>query len=391
MTGGTHSSNGILEININGTWGTVCDDGFTDVAATIACTSLGLASPGTFIPSGAFTPSAEAQIWLDDISCTGSETSIDLCSHLPFGQHNCGHGEDVGIQCGNCKFWCLHFYICISIFIHLNLTIHLVPSTTPPAPVTTTSPPAPTTTTSTSTTTTTATASTTTSMETTTNPATATQMSNTTMANYGMINGTNGITIGTTTVPVENTYSGEVEAKFSLAGPLSLGGGLTISSENWPSEIENTSSPLFLQAAEAVKGPLILMYLEAGYEDVNITVNGFKKGSIITDYIVALRSLTSLSQSEIMTKVATAVASLKTKPSTGGSGFSFTDVTDTSVTTVTVTSVPIAKVDSAPSPSGSNANSPSGPVGGERTSNSTPLFANLLFILFGSFTFVIVF
>lgn len=42
----------------------------------------------------------EGPIWLDDVDCTGSEDSIFDCNHTGFGEHNCGHAEDVGIVCG---------------------------------------------------------------------------------------------------------------------------------------------------------------------------------------------------------------------------------------------------------------------------------------------------
>ncbi len=36
-------------------------------------------------------------IQLDDLACTGSEASLFDCIHTT--NHNCGHGEDVGITC----------------------------------------------------------------------------------------------------------------------------------------------------------------------------------------------------------------------------------------------------------------------------------------------------
>jgi len=38
-------------------------------------------------------------ILLDDVNCQGSETSLSDCQHAGWGQHNCGHDEDVSIVC----------------------------------------------------------------------------------------------------------------------------------------------------------------------------------------------------------------------------------------------------------------------------------------------------
>lgn len=38
-------------------------------------------------------------IWLDNVICVGNETSIDDCVHQSWGSHNCGHWEDVSVNC----------------------------------------------------------------------------------------------------------------------------------------------------------------------------------------------------------------------------------------------------------------------------------------------------
>ena len=38
-------------------------------------------------------------IHLDNLLCTGTETSLLNCTHNGIGMHNCEHNEDIGIIC----------------------------------------------------------------------------------------------------------------------------------------------------------------------------------------------------------------------------------------------------------------------------------------------------
>lgn len=39
------------------------------------------------------------KIWLDDMHCTGKETELADCPNTGWGAGNCGHQEDIGIDC----------------------------------------------------------------------------------------------------------------------------------------------------------------------------------------------------------------------------------------------------------------------------------------------------
>jgi len=41
LVGGPSSREGRLELNYGGVWGTVCDDYFSDIDATVVCRTLG--------------------------------------------------------------------------------------------------------------------------------------------------------------------------------------------------------------------------------------------------------------------------------------------------------------------------------------------------------------
>lgn len=91
---------GRLEICNNNVWGTICDDFFGALDAQVACRQLGFSTTGAMALTTGFPNGANSQqIWLDNVQCTGSESTINACNHAAYGLHNCRHIEDVGVQC----------------------------------------------------------------------------------------------------------------------------------------------------------------------------------------------------------------------------------------------------------------------------------------------------
>ena len=56
---------------------------------------------GSVAYSNARFGSQSGPIWLDSLSCTGNENNLLNCSHSGIGitSFNCGHDDDVGVQC----------------------------------------------------------------------------------------------------------------------------------------------------------------------------------------------------------------------------------------------------------------------------------------------------
>ena len=73
------------------------------------------------------------RIWLDDVSCTGSERRLADCLHAGWGKGNCNQKKDVRISCnvqqGYFKFYMNSFYHFVSYFIivHNLFTMTLRP------------------------------------------------------------------------------------------------------------------------------------------------------------------------------------------------------------------------------------------------------------------------
>ena len=118
---GSHNE-GRVEVNYNGEWGTVCDDGWDDTDAGVVCRQLGFGSSGTAVYSASFGQGS-GPILLSSVTCSGNEASITNCLHL--GLHiisSCSHSEDAGVICSGIIGMVVqhiykHTYICVAFLL----------------------------------------------------------------------------------------------------------------------------------------------------------------------------------------------------------------------------------------------------------------------------------
>ena len=105
LTGSVRRRNheGTVEVYINGTWGSICDNGFTKNTSNVICRMLGYPGAGKAHAKARFGRLNESQtIWFDDLKCTGEEQDIFQCSHGKLGQKRywCNnHRRDAGVSC----------------------------------------------------------------------------------------------------------------------------------------------------------------------------------------------------------------------------------------------------------------------------------------------------
>ena len=102
LAGGAHSYEGRLEVTRNGTWGTVCNSGFTRFDATVVCLQLGFDFVNDIYSSDVYGPGDESMpIYLRNPSCLGNEGSIGECDNALWGNYEsfCSHQDDVALSC----------------------------------------------------------------------------------------------------------------------------------------------------------------------------------------------------------------------------------------------------------------------------------------------------
>ena len=107
MVGAGVDYEGQVEVCFNGLWGTVCDDNWGVEDATTVCRILGYGSSNLAIPTTSNFLDYTAlirPIFLDEVQCNGSESSILDCLSVEPGRHDCVHAQDAGVFCSG--EWC---------------------------------------------------------------------------------------------------------------------------------------------------------------------------------------------------------------------------------------------------------------------------------------------
>ena len=119
LVGGRTQNQGWIEVKaFDYPYGGVCDDGFNIEEANVVCRQAGyplgakqvLTLTNEYTRSNCKLESSQAivgsefghgtgQILLDELECTGSESSILECSFNPWTKHDCRNSEWAGVIC----------------------------------------------------------------------------------------------------------------------------------------------------------------------------------------------------------------------------------------------------------------------------------------------------
>uniref|UniRef100_A0A672LJ65 Lysyl oxidase homolog n=1 Tax=Sinocyclocheilus grahami TaxID=75366 RepID=A0A672LJ65_SINGR len=99
LRGGALVGEGRVEVLKNGEWGTICDDNWNLVAATVVCRELGFGSAKEAL-SGGQLGQGMGPVHMNEVKCSGFEKSVTECPfNMDKDSEGCSHEEDAGVRC----------------------------------------------------------------------------------------------------------------------------------------------------------------------------------------------------------------------------------------------------------------------------------------------------
>ena len=98
LVGGQGEYEGRVELFHKDEWGTVCHDYWNIYDGHVVCRQMGYLGAVTTYSSAHFGRGSGI-IWLDNLRCTGSESTLFDCPHNGAGSHDCSHYSDAGVTC----------------------------------------------------------------------------------------------------------------------------------------------------------------------------------------------------------------------------------------------------------------------------------------------------
>uniref|UniRef100_A0A8C1S7B6 SRCR domain-containing protein n=1 Tax=Cyprinus carpio TaxID=7962 RepID=A0A8C1S7B6_CYPCA len=95
LVGGNSPCSGRVEVHLNRQWGRVCGTDWDVNDASVVCRELGCGKPLEDLGRAHFGQGS-GPVWMDNVDCQGSESTLKNCRSIEWGDNNC---EDARVRC----------------------------------------------------------------------------------------------------------------------------------------------------------------------------------------------------------------------------------------------------------------------------------------------------
>lgn len=99
LVGGASALEGRVELCLDGVWGTVCDNFWSNLDAIVVCNQLSLGKTDAVAIQGARFGAGTGPIHLNNFFCSGTESILTNCPHQGTEDSSCSHLQDASVIC----------------------------------------------------------------------------------------------------------------------------------------------------------------------------------------------------------------------------------------------------------------------------------------------------